>query len=187
MKKYLQTHRIKGLLSQRNMLLTGASGLLLSNILLTFFLFQKSDRIVVIPPEIKEQFWVEQNLVSPGYLQEWTLFFTHLLLDNHPGSIRFNNNIILRNIVPESYTALKQQLEEEADKYASKKLITMFAPIKVDVDIHKMSAVIKGKFISKIGERTIKEKEETYEFTYKYQYGKLLIKTFNRKEARKNV
>jgi len=182
MKKYLHTYRIKGLLSQRNMLLTGAIGLLLCNIILGLFLFQKNDRIVVMPPEIKEQFWVEKNLVSPGYMQEWTLFFAHLLLDNHPGSIRFNNNIILRNIVPESYTALKQQLSEEAEKYSNKQLITMFAPIKVDVDIHKMTALIKGKFISKVGDRIIKQREEIYEFTYKYQYGKLLIKNFERKD-----
>lgn len=183
MKKYLQTYRIKDLLSQRNMLLTGATGLLFSNIVLGFFLFQKRDRIVVMPPEIKEQFWVEQNLVSPGYLQEWTTFFAHLLLDNHPGSIRFNNNIILRNVDPGSYAALKQQLAEEADKYADKRLITMFAPLKVDVDIHKMTAVIRGKFISRVGDRTIKEQEEAYEFTYKYQYGKILIKGFKRTEG----
>tara|TARA_R110002050_G_scaffold249861_1_gene387718 strand:- start:15345 stop:15905 length:561 start_codon:yes stop_codon:yes gene_type:complete len=182
MKKYLQTHRIKNLLSQRNMLLTGAAGLLASNIILVFFLFQKSDRIIVVPPEIKEQFWVEHHLVSPGYLQEWTLFFAHLLLDNHPGSIRSNNNIILRSVDPGSYTALKQQLSEEAEKYSNKQLITMFAPIKVDVDIHKMKAVVKGQFISRVGNRIIKQREDTYEFTYKYQYGKLLITSFTRKE-----
>lgn len=182
MKKYLQTHRIKDLLSQRNMLLAGATGLLASNLILGFFLFQKRDRIIVMPPEVKEQFWVEHHLVSPGYLQEWTLFFTHLLLDNHPGSIRFNNNIVLRSVDSSSYTAIKQQLDEEAEKYTNKKLITMFAPIKVDVDIHKMQAVVKGQFVSRVGDRVIKERSETYIFTYKYQYGKLLIKSFTRKE-----
>lgn len=181
MKKYLQTYRIKDLLSQRNMLLAGASGLLLINIILSLFLFQKRDRVVVVPPEVKEQFWVEHRLVSPGYIQEWTLFFSHLLLDNHPNSIRFNNNVLLRHVDPSVYTSLKQQLMEEAEKYKNKRLITMFSPIKVDVDIHKMRAVVTGRFMSKVGDRTIKERDEIYEFTYRYQYGKLLIQSFKRR------
>ena len=55
---------------QRNMLLGLTGVLLLILIILSACLFLRSERVIVLPPEVRREFWVEGNRFSPEYLEE---------------------------------------------------------------------------------------------------------------------
>ena len=66
---------------QRNFLICFAVVMLLVMLLQTLLLFVKQQRVIISPPELKQSYWVQGNLLSKSYVEEMALFFAHLLLD----------------------------------------------------------------------------------------------------------
>ena len=73
MDKILENNRISYLLSQRNILAT-VSVVLWRLFLQSIFLFFRSERIIISPPELHQRYWVEGNRFSEGYLEEMAVF-----------------------------------------------------------------------------------------------------------------
>ena len=81
MKYSYATKRLTNYEYQRNMLL-GLNGiLLLLLVIMSLCLFFKREKIIVLPPEVRREFWVEGNRFSPEYLEEMAAYFLHLSLD----------------------------------------------------------------------------------------------------------
>jgi conjugal transfer pilus assembly protein TraE len=92
MKEKLQHLRLQDLLRHRNYLTFIASGLLGSNLLMTFALCTQSERVVLVPPHLTGATWVERSKVSPQYLEEMALFFGSILLNKTPQSASISMN-----------------------------------------------------------------------------------------------
>ena len=89
--------RLLNILQQRNMLLAIAFSLLLLNFVQASYLFMKVDRILVVPADVRKEFWVEQNRVSSSYLEEMAIVFADLILENTPSGAAYRRDIVLRN------------------------------------------------------------------------------------------
>lgn len=80
MRLLLTVARLQRLIHQRNLFVGISSVLLMANLLLAFKNFFYKERVVIVPPELHQSFWVEGNRVSNHYLEEMALFFAQVLI-----------------------------------------------------------------------------------------------------------
>ena len=178
MKFRLHNSRLGDLFQQRNLLLSLSAMLLALNFTQALFTFFRLERIIVVPPDIKQEFWLEKNKVSASYLEEMALFFADLILESSPESAAYKRDIILRNTVSSGYGPLKTRLLEDEERLKKEHLTTSFQASSVKVDPEKLFVELTGDLIHFVGEKRISQSRDTYQFQFEYRHGRLLIKAF---------
>lgn len=88
----------------------------------------KPERIIVIPPEIRQKFWVEGSNVSPSYLIEMGRYLAHDLYTYNPESAEGQFDEFLKYTDPEVNGAMRRQLKLDLDQIKSKSLASVFWP-----------------------------------------------------------
>lgn len=170
--------RLLNLLHQRNSLLAVTVGLLGLNFIQALALWVKDDRVIVVPPDIRQEFWIQKNKVSKTYLEEMALFYADLLLETTPKGAAFRREVILRNTSPESYGRLKAQLMEEEKRVTKENLSTGFQASSMKVNPQDLSVHVTGDLRRYVGEKFISQSRDTYLFEFVYKHGRLFIKSF---------
>lgn len=178
MKIRLLNSRLGDLLHQRNFLLALVAALLVINLTQALLTFVRSERIIVMPPDIKQEVWIEKRQVSPSYLEEMALFFASFILESSPESAAYKRDIILRNTISEGYGALKTKLLEDEARLKKEHLTTSFQASSVKVDPEKLVVELTGNLLHFVGEKRVTQMQDTYQFEFVYQHGRLLIKSF---------
>lgn len=180
MKLSLARSEIEKMFAQRNGYLTLAAGaifLCLLQSVIIFILIGK-EKIVVVPPVIEKRFWVSAQGASAEYLSEMTTFFMNLRLNLTPESAFYQHELLLRYVDPVHYNSLKTALIKEEDKIKDQHISTVFYPVNIKVDAKKLIAIIEGDFKSFVGEVAMPVKRMTYKMNYRFDDGKLLVKSF---------
>lgn len=178
MKTALSSARLKVLLHHRYMLVCGCAVLGIIAILEGFALIFKSDHVVIVPPELNQSFWIEQNRASNAYLEEMGLFFISMILDHSPASCAYQREIILRYTLPESYSVLKTQLLADEERLKKENLSTNFRPIDVKVSRQSNHIEITGDLIGFVGDKRVFHTRETYLLALLFKKGRLFIQSF---------
>ena len=186
MKFKLKSSRLGDLLHKRYLFLVFAFFLLVINLTQTIFILFKEDRVIAMPPDLKQEVWLAKNRVSASYLEEWGLYFAHLLLDNSPANIAFKRDIILRQAVEHAYGPLKRQLMEDEIRIKKENVVTSFQANGVKVDPNKMSVEITGDLLRYVGDKRISQSRDVYSFVMVYRYGRLLIESFKLVRSEQN-
>lgn len=163
------------LLFQRKLLLALVGALAISNILLATLVFNKREKVVLIPPQLENPFWVNNDEVSEEYLENMGHFMAMLLLDISPASFPFKHKVLLRHTTPEGYGPLKNQLLKDGDCYTSLQLSTHFKPSKILTHPKTLEAQVTGSLASFVGEKKIRETTETLNFTFTLREGLFLL------------
>lgn len=166
---------------ERNQIAIIAVIMAISNVILVGFLFMHKERVVLVPAQINTQMWTERKAVSKEYLEEMSLFFAHLLFDVSPHSMANQRDVILRNVEPANYNALKYKLIKEEEKYKKENLTTTFRPIKIIVNPSKLETLMTGYLTSFVGGKQMQQITDTYLIKFRYDAGRLLIKSFEAK------
>lgn len=169
------------IIKQRNGFLVLSIGLLIANIILSVLAFTKNERVIVVPAYLKQSFWNEGSLVSESYIEEMSLFFSHLMLDTTPDSHNYRKDIILRYVAPEYYHILEQKLIEDAKKMQKEGVTTNFAPKQIAVSIKDLKAEIIGTLTSYIAGSRVGQSKEKYELEFVYSGGIFMLKGFKTK------
>ena len=178
MKIRLLKSRLGDLLQQRNLLLSLVVGLLIINFTQALFTLFRSERIIVVPPDINQEFWLEQNKVSPVYLEEMALFFADLILESSPSSAAYKREIILRHTISSGYGPLKIRLLEDEKRLKKEHVTTSFQANSVKVNPSKLNVELTGDLHRFVGEKRISQSRDTYQFKFDYRHGRLQIKSF---------
>ncbi len=178
MKFQLQSSRLGDLLQQRHLLLVFTSFLLITNLTQAVLSLFKNERVIVVPPDLHQEYWLEKNKVSASYLEEMGLYYASLLLDNSPANFAFKREIILRKAVEHAYGPLKRRLLEDEDRIKKENVATSFQPNSVKVDPNNMSVEITGDLLRYVGEKRISQSRDVYSLGMVYRHGRLLIETF---------
>ncbi len=178
MKEKLHHLRLQDLLRHRNYLTFTCAGLLASNLLMTFALCTQSERVVLVPPELKGPAWIERGKVSTQYLEEMALFFGSILLNKTPQSASYLHELLLRYADSSGIGNLKHQLREEEEKYQKSGLSTSFYPKKVTVQENGLQVDLFGEMVGYVSQKCIFQQEETFRLTFTFDHGRLLIKSF---------
>lgn len=183
MKQFLQLRRLSSLVRQRNLLISLTAGMLASNIILSVCLLTKSEHVILMPPELKQQVWVERNQVSAAYLEEMAVFMTGLMLSISPTSAAYQHEIVLRYAGPESYGSLKAQLLADQQRLVKDNLSTVFRPHHVSADTSRHRVILSGDLMNYVGDKRVSQVRESYELVFTLQRGQLQLKSFKFVEA----
>ena len=183
MKQRLFSLRLKNLGTQRNLLLIIITGLVVSNVILAIGVMDKQEIVILVPPEISRGFTFTSNHPSESYLQEMSLFFSSLVLDNSEQSFTYKREMILRYVDPEFFGDLKRQLMETQERYTKENLSTHFRPLEVVVDTNKLQASVTGEMETFVGGTRVSGTKETFVISYAYKRGFLSITSFKSGEA----
>lgn len=169
MDRIFYERNLNQLLIQRNLLVCLSALLSISLILASSFLFFKKERIIVVPPIVEKEFWVDSNSVSATYLEQFGLFLGQLLLNKSAYSADLNRTILCRHTEVQHLSILKQKLFEEEETLKKQNASYVFYLRNVFVDTETLTATLIGDrqfFIA--GQQTSNERcGYTLHFTYK--------------------
>lgn len=173
----LKNKRISHLNVQRNFLIGLVSILLMIVLLQAIFLFLKKERIVISPPELKQSYWIEGDRFAKSYLEEWALFFTHLIMDVSEKNILPQGEILLRYVSSHSYGDFKAKLLEDEKRLKKQQLSIRFEPQATEF-IDNMTVDITGVLVSYVGSQKISEAQEVYRVSFSQKKGRLFLESF---------
>lgn len=188
MRQALFSSRMKNLYTQRNLLLALMMGLVASNVILGFVALVKQETIILVPPEINRTLTFTSKQPSPSYLEEMSVFFARVVLDNSAQSFGYSQDLILRYASPAYFGTLKKQLMETQERYTKESLSTHFRPLEVVVSSSgqlaadssggKLQASVTGELETFVGGTRVSSTKETFVITYGYKNGFLSVTSF---------
>jgi conjugal transfer pilus assembly protein TraE len=170
--------QVSSLVFQRNVLAGLSLVLLVLLLLLSILLFFKNDRVIVLPPETKQGFWVEGDKFSSTYLEEQGMYFAHLLLDVSPSSIIPQGEILLRYTDSAVYGAFRSRLLNELDRLKKDSLSLGFSAVEAQVFPKELAVEITGDLNSYVAQKKISTHRETYRIEFSSHKGRLFLKSF---------
>lgn len=165
------------LISQRKSLIALVGFLSLSNVMLATFVLGKKEKVILLPPQLENPFWVKGKEVSEEYLEDMGHFMAMLLLDISPASFPFKHKALLRYAVPEAYGPLKTQLLKDGEQYTSLQLSTHFKPTQIITNPQTLEAQVTGSLASFVGDKKVQETTETLTFKLTNRSGAFLLES----------
>lgn len=180
MKIQIQKSLLQYVIKRRNAYLAIACGSLLLNILLGIglFLMIGRERVIIVPPQVSQSFWISKGAVSPEYISEMSHFFVTLRFNITPSIAASQRDILLRYVASEYYELLKMQLVKEGQGMAKNHITTAFYPVDIKVNVKNLEALVIGDLVSTIGSNQLPAKRITYKIVYGYNNHRLLVKQF---------
>lgn len=167
---------------QRNIFLSLTIILSLSLMVLSIFIFQKSERIIITPPTIDKEFWVETNQVSPTYMEQFALFLGQLMLTKSPQSAASQRTVVLRHVDPSFYGEINKKLSEEEKKLTKQQASYVFYPTDIRVDTQNFQVKLTGDRTFYIGGKSMSTSREIYKLSFLYAGGRMLLKEISSEE-----
>ncbi len=180
MKKSLFDKRYGFLTKSRSMWIGLSAVLLLSNILLSLSLIFKQEKVIVIPPGLKESIWIESNQVDPTYLEEMASYFLHLALDTSPMNAGYQHKTLLKHASPDKYGSLKIQLMKEAERLKKDNVSTLFSPRILKVMKDGKTVKVEGSLATFVGNKRISEESKTFVLKVKIIKGRVYLDELSR-------
>jgi conjugal transfer pilus assembly protein TraE len=187
MKIQIQKSLLQYVIRHRNSYLAIACGSLLLNILLGIGMISMvgHEKIVLVPPQISQTFWVGHNYVSSEYLSEMSHFFATIRFNILPATVENLREILLRYVSPEYYESLKIELINEAERMTKEHISTAFYPVDIKTDVKHLEALVTGDLITTIGTNQLPVKRVIYRISYSHNNYRLLVKKLT--EVKPNV
>lgn len=170
---------------QRNIFAALSILLAASLVCLSVFLFFKSERIIIVPPVIEKEFWVEGDKIAPTYLEQYGLFLAQLLLSKSAHSASNQRAILLRHTDPRFSEMLNQKLLEEEHLLQKQNSAYTFFPHTIQVNSKTNEVVIEGDRIFYMLDKQISNEREGYILSFNYTGSRLLLSGLTSKEKRK--
>lgn len=178
MKFKLSHARFHYVLRQRTLFITLCFGLVGVTLLQTIILFFKEERVVIVPTDFKQGFWVEGNQVSPSYLEEMALFMSSLCLNLSPATIAYQRDVLLRHTHPSAYGTLKQHFMDTEKRLQKDRISMIFRPLKARVSTSNMGVYLTGDLITWVGQKQVTQARETYRLRFHRVRGQLQLLSF---------
>jgi conjugal transfer pilus assembly protein TraE len=187
MKFNFVTKRVTNFEYQRNTLLGLTAVLLVLLIIMSLCLFFRSERVIVLPPEVRREFWAEGNRFSPEYLEEMAVYFLHLALDVNQTTLPYNTEMLARYSDAETGNYLRNKYEKDIRKLKQNDASTTFEVKEVTVYPDKNVVRAEGRLNRFMGSKQIGDSQETYEVSFKTYRGRLFFKEIKKVEEDKNA
>lgn len=160
---------------QRNILATLAVLLSIISILLCSLLFMKKERVIVAPPIVEKEFWVEGKKVSPTYLEQYGYFLGQLLLGKSSQSAPSQRTILLRHTDPSFTGTLRNKLMEEEEMLKKQNASYTFFPVSVQVKPDCNEVLIEGDRVFFVGGKQVSTEREGYVLSFNFSGSRLLL------------
>ncbi len=161
--------------NQRNWL--ALLSLILSLVLLVIsaFLFFKTERVIIVPPHIEKELWVDGNSVSPTYLEQFGSFTSQLLFTKSASSAANQRSIILRHTDSGYSPSLRHKLIEEEALLKKQNASYVFYPVEITVNPEKMEVLITGDHKYFVGDKQVSSDKAVYLLSFTYNGSGLFL------------
>lgn len=178
MKPLHLTSDIQARLGIKAVLIFGFAASLTCNVLLAIAFAAKSDthRTTIVPPNITKSFWVEDNAVSPEYLEQMGAYVLNLALNNTPVSAEFNARQLLKIVTPGSYGQLERTLLAGAREMKENAATTVWSPSTATPHTDRNAIVFAGVKTTWIGDKRTSQEQKSYLVRFTYSGGKILLR-----------
>lgn len=160
---------------QRNVCVALSFLLSLSVLCLSICLVVKKERIIVTPPILRDEVWLDASSVSPSYLEQMGVFLGQLLLSKHADSAEQQKHLLSRHVSASFWPVLKNKLVDEAKKLKRDGAAYVFYPTSVMCDIETKSISLKGERVLSAGGKVLSRSSESYVLHFVYSGGRLLL------------
>jgi type IV conjugative transfer system protein TraE len=161
---------------QRNAML-GLSAVLLATVLLqSICLLFRNEKTIILPPEVRREFWVEGNRFSPEYLEEQAVYMAHLALDADKATFPYQTEILLRYADVGACAHLRERFEKRLKRLDRNNASAKFDVSEVTVYPEKNSATVSGNFMRFVGTKQTAAQRRSYRIDFTVRRGRLLLK-----------
>lgn len=141
-----------------NFFLRSAVLLLSAGLILNVTALREDTRMVITPPTVKNEFWLERNKASETYIEQMGVFVATLAGNLSPRSAAYNVEALLKYMDQSRVVEVRDDLKAQAEYIKKNNILQIFQPNSSKVDIEKQSATIEGNVIRYVG--AIKVSEE---------------------------
>ena len=180
MRLHIRDSKIMELVKRRNTLSLVLVVSLSLNLLQGISVFNLLDKtkIVIMPPEIREGFWISNQNVSASYLQQMTNYFLSLILNTTPATAYHQRETLLRFVHPNDYGLVKEQLVTQEAEIIKRQLSRFFVPVTYEVNEIERSVKAIGDLTILVGQEKVSVERKAYQLQYTLNQGQLLIEAF---------
>jgi conjugal transfer pilus assembly protein TraE len=180
-----EIHKIslRHLIFQRNACLALTALLSVSLVIVSSFLFVKSERIVIVPPIVEKEFWVDGNNISATYLEQFGYFLGELLLSKSSQSASTQRAIIMRHTSPSYSTQLNKKLMEEEQRLEKERASYVFFPTGIYTNIESKEVVLSGNRTIYVSGKMVSSVVESYSLSFVFQGSRLLLSGVTEREG----
>jgi conjugal transfer pilus assembly protein TraE len=144
----------------------------------TVFNLLDKTRTIIVPPDVREEFWVSTQTVSSSYLQQMTDYFLSLILNTTPHTAFHQRETLLRFVHPNDYGFVKEQLVSEEAEIIKRQLSRFFVPITYEVNESERWVKAIGDLTTLVGQEKVSVERKTFRLQYALSQGQLLIEAF---------
>lgn len=178
--------KLSGLTSLKSWILFVATLSVATNLLLAVKVVFTTDRVrdVLVPPEIKKSFWIDDSKVSKDYLDQMAQFFAYLMYSSTPQTVDTQHTELLKYVSPELYSALDSELRVTARTIKQTNVSTSFTPSFIGSDENAKTSVIEGEFLVTQGKDVIQRSQRKIEIGFDFKGTKIVVTGF--KDLSKN-
>ena len=135
-------------------------------------------RVVVVPAEVRTEFWVEEGRVSRSYFLEWGYFVASLILNVTPDSVDYQNDVLVRHVAARHRDEMRARLAAAASRLKSEGLSTFFSVGDVHVDPEGSRVAFSGSLASYVEGRKVDERDASYMATFNVEGARLHLVEF---------
>ncbi len=147
-------------------------------LILNASLFKVKERMVIVPPEIKQQFWVESNRASPEYLEQMGVFFAILGGNLSPSNAAYNVKFLSNYIPSDVYGDVKTELASQAYYIVKHNITQAFFPSATNVIEAENRVLVEGNVIRNIGTTKVSQEKMVFKVKFRMKNFKLAIEEF---------
>jgi conjugal transfer pilus assembly protein TraE len=169
------TSKYQFILYQRNALLAIALLLCMSVIVLSICVLKKSERIIITPPVLEKEFWVDAHRVSPSYMEQFSIYLASIMLTKSEHSAEAQRKAVMRHVAVDVAEKINSRLLLEEKKLKDEKASFVFFPVDVQVDVNTLKAVLTGDRTTYLSGQAVSTKRETYELAFSCKGARLLL------------
>lgn len=134
----------------------------------------RTHRETLIPPSVSKTFWVDDDKVSPSYLEQMGGYLIQLALNRSPANAEGQINELLKYVAPSSYPTLQKQLIAEVIRQKEDRVSTVYYPTNVSVSEDRQAVLFEGVLHTWISDKLVKQEQKRYLIDFAFQ-GKVYI------------
>lgn len=147
-----------------------------SLIITSFYAAKKKQTVIVIPPQVTKEFWMEQDRVSPDLIEQTAVFLATMMGNLSPVNAEYNVSTLIRHYL---FNRDRQDIREDLlsqAAYVKKNNITQsFFPSKVTVEENAMQASVEGVSTVTIGAVKASTEKITYRMRFRAKNYRLWV------------
>jgi conjugal transfer pilus assembly protein TraE len=154
----------------------------ISLVITTLMLSVKSQRILLVPPQITKEFWIERDRVAPEYMEQIGVFIAMLVGNLSPGNAESNVNMLIEHYLDRSlkHPETVRELLGQGASYIKKNNITQaFFPSSIFVAAtDNMKVRVEGSNVMNIGTARMSGERVSYLIRFNAREYKLYVEEF---------